>query len=1074
MRIAHKRWIIILLCVGLGTILTRNVAGQSGATLAERIQEIIRRAEFRHATFGIEIYSLDTDKPTFALNADKLFAPASTTKLLTEGTALELLGPDYRFHTRVYRTGPIAPEGTLKGDLVLVASGDPNLSGRIRPDGSLAFENHDHSYGGSPDARAVPGDPLLVLRQLAQQVAAHQVKRIDGRVLVDASLFVEGEAELGSGVIISPIVVNDNVVDVSIGPGPAVGAPAALDFQPATAYVHFINNATTGPPDSKPEVKWGGDIAGPDGCRTVVVNGNMPFGKPPILFAYPVPQPSRFAEVTFAEALRQIGIVVNPGPSLPATPKALAIAYRPENLVAEHISPPLSEEVKVTLKVSQNLHASLMPYILGAVVAHAEKDIGQAGFDLERQFLEKAGLDVSEASQGDGAGGAPGAGFAPDFMVHYLAYMAREKSWPTFFTALPVLGRDGTLWNIQTTSPAAGHVHAKTGTLIFYDPLNRNLMVTAKGLAGYLTTPDGRHLAFALYVNRVSVPLDEESATKIAGQALGEIAAVAYLAPPESAATYDVLIKNGQVVDGTGSPWFIGDVAFRGDQVAAIGKLEGATANRVIDATGLVVAPGFIDMLGQSEAALLIDNRALSKLSQGITTEITGEGGSIAPQNARTLAPLKPLLEHYHLDVDWTTLDGYFRRLEKTGTPLNLGTYVGAAQVREAVLGDDDRVPTPAELDQMKALVAEAMRDGALGLSTALIYPPGTYAKTDELIALAHVAAQHGGLYATHLRSEGQSQLAALEEAFRIGREAHLPVEIFHLKVSGKSRWGSMPHIAAQIQAARNSGLDVAADMYPYVAGETALASCLPPWVAAGGTDKLLARLRDPVVRSRLRHEMATDHPDWENLYHDSGDASGVLVASIMNSDLKKYEGRTVEQIAKLEGKSPLDALFDFILADHAQTAALYFMASERDLEFGLQQPWTSIGLDVGETSLDGPLFEPHGHPRGWGSIPRLLGYYVRDRHLLPLEEAIRKITSLPANRAHLRERGLLKPGFFADITIFNPTSIKDAATYDQPASLSPGVEYVFVNGQLAYEHARLTGAKAGRALRGPGWSGDK
>jgi dihydroorotase/N-acyl-D-amino-acid deacylase len=333
--------------------------------------------------------------------------------------------------------------------------------------------------------------------------------------------------------------------------------------------------------------------------------------------------------------------------------------------------------------------------------------------------------------------------------------------------------------------------------------------------------------------------------------------------PTQSASDdYDVIIKHGSIVDGTGNPWVSGDIAIRGDRIAAVGKLDDARAKRVIDATGLVVSPGFIDMLGQSEAALLIDNRSLSKLAQGITTEITGEGGSIAPQNDFTLAALQPELDHYKLKVDWTTLDGYFQRLEKSGTPLNIGTYVGLGQVREAVLGDVDRAPTPPEMEKMKGLVDEAMREGALGVSTALIYPPGHYAKTEELIELAKIASQYGGIYGTHMRSEGQMEPEAIAEALRIGREANLPVEIFHLKVSGKTRWGNMPKIVGQIQAARDAGQDVTADMYPYIAGGTALASSLPPWVADGGMEKLLQRLREPATRLRIKAEMAADHPE--------------------------------------------------------------------------------------------------------------------------------------------------------------------------------------------------------------------
>jgi N-acyl-D-amino-acid deacylase len=532
-------------------------------------------------------------------------------------------------------------------------------------------------------------------------------------------------------------------------------------------------------------------------------------------------------------------------------------------------------------------------------------------------------------------------------------------------------------------------------------------------------------------------------------------------------APYDVVIRHGHIIDGAGNPWYAGDIAIRGDRIAAIGSLAGVQAKRVIDASGLVVSPGFIDMLGQSEYSLLIDKRSLSKLSQGITSEITGEGGSIAPQNELTLAPQKIFLDFYHLSIDWHDLAGYFRRLEASGTPINLGTYVGAAQVREAVLGDVDRPPTPAELQQMESLVVSAMQQGALGVSTALIYPPGHYATTEELIALAKVASQYGGLYATHMRSEGQSELAAIDEAIRIGREAQLPVEIFHLKVSGKTRWGGMPQVVAKVQAARDSGLDIAADMYPYTAGGTALASSLPPWMADGGMEKLLTRLQDPATRRRIVAEMAQDHDDWENLYLDCGGGSGVMISSVVNPALKKYDGMTVAEMAKAENKPEMDALFDFILADKGQTDALYFMASEQDLQYGLKQAWTSIGLDAGESSLDGLLFEAHTHPRAWGSMPRFLGHYARDLQLLDLSQVIRKITSLPAQREHLTGRGLLKSGFYADVTIFDPATIVDRATYADPNQVAKGVKYVLVNGQLEWEDGRLTGATAGRVLRG-------
>jgi len=537
---------------------------------------------------------------------------------------------------------------------------------------------------------------------------------------------------------------------------------------------------------------------------------------------------------------------------------------------------------------------------------------------------------------------------------------------------------------------------------------------------------------------------------------------------PPTGGPFDVLIINGRVFDGAGNPWYLADIGIRGDRIAAIGNLRKASAIKVIDAAGLAVAPGFIDMLGQSEGSLLIDNRAVSKLSQGITSEITGEGGSIAPQTELTLKALQPSLEPYHLKIDWTDLRGYFQRLEKQGTPINLGTYVGLAQVREAVIGDDNRAPSAAELQKMKVLVAEAMQQGAMGVSTALIYPPGHYAKTEELIELAKVAAQYGGIYASHMRSEGKSEIAAMDEALRIGREAGIPVEIFHLKIVGKPRWGNMPQIVAKIQAAREAGQDVRADMYPYVAGGTALISALPPWIADGGLDKALDRLRDSATRSRLKTELAEEHADWENLYLGSG-PDGVMISTVLNKDLKPLTGKTIAQIAKEQNKDPLDTLFDLVLADKGQTSALYFMANEDDLQYGLKQPFTSIGLDAGEMPLDGPLYEPHAHPRAFGSMPRFLGHYVRDLKLMPLEQAIRKITSMPAQREHLTGRGLIQQGYFADITIFDPATILDKATYAEPTQLSVGVKYVLVNGQLTWADGKLTGLNAGRPLLGPG-----
>jgi PBP4 family serine-type D-alanyl-D-alanine carboxypeptidase len=478
----------------------------------------MRRPEYAHARFGMEFWSLDTNKSVFRMNEQQLFTPGSTTKLLTMGTALSLLGPDYRFHTRIYRTGAVE-DGVLQGDLVLLASGDPNLSNRIQADGTLAFENVDHSYDSSPGSRAVAGDPLMGLRDLAAQVGAAGIKRITGRVRVDASLFPEGARELGTGVTMSPIVVNDNVVDLFITPG-VVGAAAELKTSPDTPYLRATNQIKTGSADSRLVLRVH-DVRGEDGSHTVTWSGSVPAG-PPILRVYRVPEPSHFAEMAMEQALKDVGISIGSGK---IAVQAAASFYKPESQVAEHVSPPFTEEVKVTLKVSQNLHASNMPYVLGATLAKGGQDALQAGFDLENQFLRKAGLDLSGASQSDGAGGA--AFYTPDFMVHYLVYLSHQESlFPAFFRALPILGKDGTLWDIQPDSPAAGHVHAKTGTFGAADMLNRNLMVTGKGIAGYIDRKDGRRLAFAAYINMVSG--DPETIAHHVGDALGEVAAAAW------------------------------------------------------------------------------------------------------------------------------------------------------------------------------------------------------------------------------------------------------------------------------------------------------------------------------------------------------------------------------------------------------------------------------------------------------------------------------------------------------------------------------------------------------------------
>jgi dihydroorotase/N-acyl-D-amino-acid deacylase len=533
---------------------------------------------------------------------------------------------------------------------------------------------------------------------------------------------------------------------------------------------------------------------------------------------------------------------------------------------------------------------------------------------------------------------------------------------------------------------------------------------------------------------------------------------------------FDLLIRGGRVVDGSGRPAYTADVAIKDDRIVKIGNLSQATAARVIDARNLVIAPGFIDMLGQSETYLLIDPRANSKVMMGVTTEITGEGESIAPINDRQIKEQEDFLRRFNLTIDWRTLAEYFKRLEKQGSGVNLGTFVGATQVREYVIGYDDRPPTSQELDQMKKLVAEAMRDGALGLSTSLQYVPARFAKTDELVELAKVAHQYGGIYATHQRSEANTIDASLDEVFEIAQKAQIPVEIWHLKTAYKKNWGRMAHVLTRIKQARDRGLDVTADIYPYIAGSTALSACLPPWALEGGTEKMLNRLRDPQTRQRLKKEIAEEQTEWENIYLGSGGPSGVLIGAVVNRELESLQGKRISEIAERQKKDPLDVVFDLILADHGQTGAIYFMMSEADMRAAMQSPFVSFCTDSGARATDGPLAGSKSHPRGWGSYPRILGRYVRDEKLLSLETAVHKMTGAPAARVGLRERGLIKEGMFADITVFDPAKVIDRATFESPNQYPAGIEYVLVNGKISVDKGQRTPALAGRVLRGPGF----
>ncbi len=532
---------------------------------------------------------------------------------------------------------------------------------------------------------------------------------------------------------------------------------------------------------------------------------------------------------------------------------------------------------------------------------------------------------------------------------------------------------------------------------------------------------------------------------------------------------FDFLIVNARIVDGTGNPWFFGDVGIRDDRIAAVGHLKGALARRTIEANGAVLSPGFIDMLGQSELVLLADPRAMSKISQGVTTEITGEGESIAPQNDRTRAELKPEADRYGIAVDWNDLNGYFDRLKQKGSAVNVGTFVGATQVREYVVGFDDRPATPAELDQMKQLVRTAMQQGALGLSSALVYAPAIYASTAELIGLAREAGSWGGIYITHIRNERDREMQALYEATDIAREAGLPVEVWHLKVAGKQNFGKMSEIVGLINRFRTDGIDITANMYPYTASAAGLSACIPAWAHDGGDAKMLQRLRDPASRARIRADLLNDRTEQENFYSGTG-ADGIMISDVHHPDLKPFEGALLSAIAKEWKKDPIDALMDLLVADSARTGAIYFSMSEPDIRIAMAQPWVSFDTDYNAVATDGILHSGKPHPRAYGTFARVLARYVRQENVLTLEEAVRKMTSLPAQRVGLTDRGLVKPGFYADLVLFNPAAVQDRATFADPHQYSAGIDLVIVNGQPVWDHGTFTGNLPGRPLRGPGY----
>ena len=536
------------------------------------------------------------------------------------------------------------------------------------------------------------------------------------------------------------------------------------------------------------------------------------------------------------------------------------------------------------------------------------------------------------------------------------------------------------------------------------------------------------------------------------------------------AQNYDLLIRNGRIVDGTGSPWYAADIAIRDGHIAAIGRLDSVTAKQTIDAAGMVVAPGFIDMLGQSEGSILVNPHLPSKIYQGITTEITGEGGSAAPLTDAIRAADRSSYEHYKIDPTWNTFREFFARLEKQGMGINLASYVGATQVRRAVIGDGDRAPTPAELDRMKALVRDAMHDGAVGVSTALQYAPAPYATTEELIALASEGAKLGGIYATHMRSEGDAIIPAIDEAIRIGREAHVPVEIWHLKAAGRQNWNRMPEIVAHIDQARRAGVEIGADTYAYPAWFNSFSAFIPPWAHDGGDAKLIARLKDPATRARIRKDMETPSTTWDNEWNEIAGPEAILLCVVQNPKLLPLQGKTIAEIAKLWKKDPFDTIFDILAEDNASTQVAVFGMSEPDVRLALQQPWVSVCNDSAGTATDGLLGQEHPHPRAYGTFPRILRKYVREDGALTLPDAIRKFSALPASRLRLTDRGVIKTGMWADIVVFNPDTITDLATFEKPNQLSAGMQYVLVNGVPVIERGAMTNALPGKVVRGPAW----
>ena len=532
---------------------------------------------------------------------------------------------------------------------------------------------------------------------------------------------------------------------------------------------------------------------------------------------------------------------------------------------------------------------------------------------------------------------------------------------------------------------------------------------------------------------------------------------------------YDVVIKSGRIYDGSGGKSYLADVAIEGDRIAAIGQLE-ADANLVINAEGLAVAPGFINMLSWATDSLIEDGRSQSDIRQGVTLEVMGEGFSMGPLSEIMKRDMFESQGDIKFDVEWTTLGEYLEYLERKGVSTNVASFVGASTVRIHCLGYQDRAPTYMELQQMRRLVGQAMREGALGVGSALIYAPGVYADTDELIALAEVAGQYGGIYISHLRSEGNNLLEAVDELITISRKANVAVELYHMKVAGKANWPKLDAMIEKIEKARAEGLKVTADMYTYTAGATGLDAAMPPWVQAGGHRAWVKRLKDPAIRRRVVREMSTPTDEWENLYLLAGSPENVLLVGFKNESLRHLTGKTLAQVAGMRRKSPEETAIDLVIEDDSRVSTIYFLMSEENVKKQIKLPWVSFCSDAGSSAPEGVFMKSSTHPRAYGNFARLLGKYVRQEKVISLAEAVRRLTSLPAENLKLDRRGKFEKGYYTDIVVFDPDTISDHATYEKPRQYATGMVHVFVNGTQVLKNGEHTGAKPGRVVRGPGW----